>query len=844
MTSLSLNGTDWKVCKKKSREEIPATVPGTIHEDLLNSKKIKDPFYRDNEIDLMWIGETDWVYSRSFNIDKKILEKENVFLKCYGLDTIATIYINGKKIGNTDNMFLCWDFDIKKELKLGGNIIKIVFNSAIKFMDKYGKSKLAFLGHPQKCFIRKMQCNSGWDWGPKLVTCGIWQDIEIVSWNTAKIKDTLVRQTHSKNKVELDFELEIEGKKVRMSDSIKNRLTAEFSIFYKTEKLISQTVSIKKSKENFKFAIDNPELWWPAGMGDQPLYDIKIKLISKDKIIDKKELKIGLRTLELKREKDKWGESFEFVANGIPFYAKGANWIPEDAVYSRTSDDDYRRLLNDAKAANMNMIRVWGGGIYERDSFYDICDEIGICVWQDFMFACSSYPYHEEKFAKNVDAELEFNIRKLRNRTCLALWCGNNEIIMCGYVGNGGWPRMTIKQFEALFVKKMQQLINKLDPDRKKSYWASSPMSTLQETYPKDYAHYKGDQTSGDEHLWDVWHGRKPFEFYRTSLHRFCSEFGFQSFTEPKTTNNFTLPNDRNVTSKVMEHHQRCGTANSLIIDYMLSWYRMPVGFDNTLWLSQIQQGLSIKYAIEHWRRHMDRCRGAIYWQLNDCWPVASWASIDYEGRWKALHYMAKKFYAPVLLSILEDSEKKTMEIHVSSDALKNQKGKVEWQAVTANGDFLDSGELDAEIRPNKSKRIKTVNFSKLKTEDDILFFANLKIDGKIVSENFASFVKPKQIELVDPEIKTICNPLSRGVPDRAGCVTSNTFKIKLKTEKPALCVWVELKGTDAILSDNFFNLSPATEKIITINSTKKLTLKEINSKLIVKSIWNTYQEK
>ncbi len=586
-------------------------------------------------------------------------------------------------------------------------------------------------------------------------------------------------------------------------------------------------------------------------MGNQPLYDVKIKLhgdssLSPTTLLDKKEFKIGLRTLELKREKDKWGESFEFVANGIPFYAKGTNWIPEDAVYSRTTEDDYRRLLTDAKAANMNMVRVWGGGIYEREIFYDICDEIGLCVWQDFMFACSPYPYHEEEFAKNVDVELEDNIRKLRNHASLTLWCGNNEVIMCGYVGNDGWPQMTLKQFEALFVKKMQQLVNKFDPDRKKSYWPTSPMSTLQETDSKDHARYVTNATSGDEHMWDVWHGRKPFEFYRTSFHRFCSEFGFQSFTEPKTTNDFTLPKDRNVTSKVMEHHQRCGTANSLIIDYMLSWYRMPVGFENTLWLSQIQQGLSIKYAVEHWRRNMDRCRGTIYWQLNDCWPVASWASIDYEGRWKALHYMAKNFYAPVMLSILENSEKKTMEIHVSSDALKNQKGKIEWQAYNASGDLMDSGNFDTEIKTNKSKCVKKISFKKTllkgercKNTEEILFFANLKIDGKIVSENFASFVKPKHIELTNPKIVSLC----RTGQSSSKFGNNNTFELKLSSDKPALCVWVELKDTDAVLSDNFFNLSPATEKVITINSQKKLTIKEINSKLIVKSIWDTYQE-
>ena len=840
MTYLSLNGTKWKVSKKGNNHLIPATVPGTIHEDLLNANKIDDPFYRDNEVNLMWIGETDWVYTREFDITEKLLQKENILLKCHGIDTVATIYINGKKIGYTDNMFRIWNFDIKKYLKTGKNIIKIVLDSAIKYMDKRGKSKLTFLGHPAKCFIRKMQCNSGWDWGPQLVTCGIWQDIEIISWDTAKIKDALVQQKHSKNKVDLSITLETEGR--------KSGLSAEISILYKDKKIKSKTIFVKKAKEIVELQISNPKLWWPAGMGDQPLYNIKINLFGGSSspatfntatLLDKKEFKIGLRTLELRREKDKWGESFEFVANGIPFYAKGANWIPEDAVYSRTTDDDYRRLLTDAKAANMNMIRVWGGGIYEREVFYDICDEIGLCVWQDFMFACSPYPYHEKDFAKNVDAELEDNIRKFRNRTCIALWCGNNELIMCGYVGKGEWPKMTVKQFEALFVKKMQQMVSKFDPDRKNSYWPSSPMSTLQETYPKVY---RDDPTSGDEHMWDVWHGRQPFEFYRTSYHRFCSEFGFQSFTEPKTTDTFTLPQDRNVTSKIMEHHQRCGTANSLIVDYMLSWYRMPVGFDNTLWLSQIQQGLSIKYAVEHWRRNMDRCRGAIYWQLNDCWQVASWASIDYEGRWKALHYMAKNFYAPEMLSILEDSEKKTMEIHVSSDALKNQKGKVEWQAYNANGDLLDSGKFDTEVKTNKSRCVKKLNFKShplkgkkggCKTADEILFFANLKINGKFVSENFASFVKPKHIELAKPEI----------VINISKCEDNNTFSIKLKSAKPALCVWLELKDTDAKLSDNFFNLSPATEKVVTITPSKKLTVKELDKKLIVKSIWNTYQE-
>jgi len=826
MIKKTLSGNNWKVSRKDSPDtSIAAVVPGTIHEDMLNSGQLDDPFYRDNEFNIRWIGEKSWVYSSQFDLDKDVLASENVILRCMGLDTFAAISINGQLLGTTDNMYRTWEFDIRDIARQGTNSIEIVFDSVLPYIEKRGPENKANTIHPllhlyrNRGYVRKMPSNFNWDWGPEMITCGIWRDIEILSWDAAKLDDVYVSQNHHGDSVDLDCRISLDAE---CSKKLSTRVTVSFE----GNELHSSAVAFDDDKVSVRQTIDDPHLWWPAGMGRQNLYDVNVALMDgSGEVLDTRKMKIGLRTLELRKEKDQWGESFGFVANGVPFFAKGSDWIPADAIYTRADARDYRRLLSDAKSANMNMIRVWGGGIYEHDYFYEICDELGLCVWQDFMFACSSYPIDESEFMESVLAELSDNIKRIRHHACVALWCGNNELTFF-WVGNDGWPQIPVDLYKEVFVERFSTLVAEKDPDRQDSYWPSSPTSSLNQQYP-----YVDEQTSGNAHIWSVWHGKEPFEFYRTCMHRFCSEFGFQSFPHPKTIEKFTLPEERNITSRVMELHQRSGAGNSTIMEYMLRWFRMPSGFENTIWLSQIQQGLAIKYAVEHWRRNMERCRGALYWQLNDCWPVASWASIDYYGRWKALHYMAKKFYSPLLLSVLEDCDNHTMQLHVSSDLQEDNKGVIEWKACNADGEELESGRIHVDIQAGQNIQCAPLDFAQHANADSFMFFARLLVDDKEVSDNFASFVRPKHIELHRPIID--CDVTE--VPDG--------YLVKLKSDKPALWVWLEVEGDDLPISDNYFCMTSGMEKTLKVCPGSITGKDELVGRIRINSIYDTYQE-
>ncbi|MEZ4639805.1 MAG: hypothetical protein R2856_33415 [Caldilineaceae bacterium] len=474
----------------------------------------------------------------------------------------------------------------------------------------------------------------------------------------------------------------------------------------------------------------DPQLWWPNGMeAPKPLYTVRVELLSANgDVLDVDEKRIGLRTLRVVREPDQWGESFCFAVNGVRFFAKGANWIPADTFLDRLTRADYARLLNDAALANMNMLRVWGGGIYEPDLFYDLADELGICLWQDFMFGCAT-THLRRCLPGQRGPEFEDNVRRLRHHASIALWCGNNELEQ-GLVSDE-WTdhSMSWADYSRLYDELLPRIVNSLDPET--DYWPSSPHTPV-----GDRRNFN-DPRSGDAHIWSVWHGRQPFEFYRTCEHRFNSEFGFQSFPEPRTVRTFTLPEDRNVTSYVMEHHQRSGIGNSTIIHYMLDWFRLPTSFDRTLWLSQILQGMAIKYAVEHWRRSMPQGMGTLYWQINDCWPVASWSSIDSLGRWKALHYMARHFFEPVLASAVEDVENGSVGLFVTSDRMDDLHGELRWVLTDVEGAVLDQGAAQTAIPAHTNTPVTTVDISAALAEHGarrLLFWLELAVGGEIVS--------------------------------------------------------------------------------------------------------------
>ena len=827
MKHLDLTGA-WTLRRDGQKKTIPATIPGCVHTDLLAVGEIEDPFYRDNEDRLQWIGETDWIYERSFAAED-LAGAARVLLRCEGLDTLATVLVNDVEVGRADNMYRTWEFDIRAVLKPGRNKLSVRFDSAMRYLERRNQErKLPGWTAPHeprgRAWLRKEPCNFGWDWGPVLVTAGIWRTIGVVAYDTARLADVVIRQDHThKETVGLDVQVSTEVLAAAAP------LEAQVRVSYKGGVVSSTRVKLQQGVGLAHLQVKNPQLWWPNGMGEQPLYEVTVDLFHGAEALDHSTRRIGLRTLRLDRHADTWGESFQFVVNGVPFFAKGANWIPADAFVTRMTRVEYARLIKAAAVANMNMLRCWGGGIYENDAFYDLCDEYGLCVWQDFMFACSVYPTFDDAWLANVRVEAEQNVRRLRHHPALALWCGNNELEQGLVADQWDDHHMSWSDYGKLFDAVLPEVVHALDPDR--DYWPCSPHTPP----PGDRKDYN-DPTRGDGHLWSVWHGKQPFEWYRTAFHRFCSEFGFQSFTEPRMTATYTAPEDRNVTSYVMEKHQRSGVGNTLIMHYMLDWYRMPVGFDNTLWLSQIQQGMSIKYAVEHWRRNRPRCMGALYWQLNDCWPVASWASIDYAGRWKALHYMARRFYASVLVSGLEDPAAGTVAVHLANDQMRPFKGEIQWRVTRVDGTRLREGARKARIEAGGSALQTTIKLDDLIRKHgprDLLVWLGATDDqGTQVSWNIVTFCRPKHMELLPPRMRVEIRPWD-----------DNSYAVTLTAKHPALWVWLTLDGQDAKYDDNFICLEPERPVRIRVTPAARVKIDAFRQMLCVSSIRDTYQE-
>ncbi len=832
MHTVDLNGGQWEVWSPNAPDYVPETlsaqVPGCIHLDLLANDKIQDPFYRDNEDYLHWIGESDWTYQRSFEVSKEVLSSERILLRCEGLDTFATITVNDQYVGETDNMFRTYEFDVKPLLQPGENTLQIAFNSVMPYIRAKGDSlRCSGSGKhklPGNSWIRKEPCNFGWDWGPICVTCGIWRPVQLVAFDEARLTGCQVSQNHNNDgAVSLSVGVEIER-----TLSQDTALTADVEVQLYGEKIAEQTIQLTDNSGTAELPIETPRLWWPNNMGDQPLYDVNASLHSPetDTPLDSATKRVGLRHIRLRRQPDQWGESFHFEINGVPFFAKGANWIPADVFQPRMTRDRYEHLLVSAVQSNMNMLRVWGGGVYEYDDFYELCDELGICVWQEFMFACAAYPAHDQAFLDSVRAEAVDNVRHLQHHACIALFCGNNEIEQAPMIGDEN-NQMSWDDYKSLFDDLLSDVVCTYAPDH--DYWPSSPHQPH-----GDRTNVQGEDC-GDAHLWGVWHGRQPFEWYRTSQHRFCSEFGFQSFPEPKTVYAYTKPEERNITTYTMERHQRSGTGNQLIIRYMLEWFRLPSRFENVLWLSQIQQGLAIKYAVEHWRRNMPRCMGALYWQLNDCWPVASWSSIDSYGRWKALQYFAAHFFAPMLISGVEDSETGNVDVHVTSDCFEQQNGYFQWTLTDVQGNLLAQDQVSITIPANSSALVYNLDLARDIAQykaRNLMVWLELYAGNEMVSSNLVTFCRPKHFGLADPEIS--CEIAELDAPGK--------YRATLSCRRPALWTWIELTDYDAAFSDNFVSLRPGVNKEIDILPVDDLSLDQVKENLVAHSLFDTYE--
>jgi beta-mannosidase len=811
----------WQFRRFGTEQWLSASVPGGVHTDLLALGCIPDPFVGDNERRVAWVSQSDWEYSCSFDVHPEVLEREHIWLVCDGLDTLASLTLNGQPLGSAANMFRQYRWDVKSLLKAQGNELQIYFESVVRYAAQKqairalsGVSQ-AISGGPH---VRKAPCQFGWDWGPQLPPIGIWKDIRLEAFDSARLSEVHLRQFHNDGVVRVEARLQVENWRPGLSALLQ--LTAPDGA--------TRTISAVLESENdnrLSLGIENPLLWWPNGLGDQPLYSVQVKLNQSDTVLDEQEYQLGLRTIELRQEPDEWGRSFTFVVNGQPFFVKGSDWIPADSFPTRITEATLEGLIRSAVETHQNMLRVWGGGFYEDERFYDLCDRYGILVWQDFIFSCSIYPLDEPEFVENVHVEVVENIRRLRHRASLALWCGNNEMEQGWVEWNWNKPKLQgLKAaYDRFFHHTLVEWCAAEDPDH--PYWPSSPSSNTPFENPNG-------QIQGDAHYWDVWHGRKPFTAYRNQYPRFMSEFGFQALPPLETIRTYAAEPDWNMTSYIMEQHQKNASGNSLMVGQMLDTFRLPKDFESLVYLSLVLQAEGIRYGVEHWRRHTRRVSGTLYWQLNDCWPVASWSSLDYFGRWKALHYAARRFYAPLMLSIEDDPP--CQSIFISSDLREEWQGSVRWSLETLDGKLLASGEKAAQVEPSGVMAVESFNFSKFLNDDtrrELVFVAELWQGEKCLSRQTAFFVPTKHLSLTYPQIN-FSMTLEEGL-----------LTIELSARSLARLVECSLTSADVIFSDNYFDLPAQKAIIVTVPLPAGWDLTKARAAFKVHSVYDTYSK-
>jgi beta-mannosidase len=759
---------------------LPADVPGTVHTDLIRNEVIPDPYYRMNERDVQWVDLLRWEYSRDLVVDRSMLESETVTLVAEGLDTFAAIYINGKKVGETDNMFIAYRFDLKQHLRSGKNRITVLFDSpevrSRELERTHGPLLVAL--EPQRVYARKAQYSYGWDWGPKLTTSGIWRDIYIEYYHNAKIRDPFVKIVSlDENEAVVDISADID------------RCTDDPLQFYirieDRDRIIESTVPADDGYACVRVVIPNPRRWYPNGYGEQELYIAVLELLSADnEVIDSSAVSFGLRTVALVRKPDHIGESFIIEVNGVPVFCKGANWIPADNFIPRIPDSRYETLLTRAREAHMNMIRVWGGGIYEQDIFYDLCDRLGLLVWQDFMFACGEYPEHDE-FLAGVEREVRQNVKRLRNHPSVALWCGNNE---CEYLFCNGQPGCTPDDMKGATI--FRNLLPKVcdETDGTRPYWRSSPFGT---GHPNETA-------NGNHHQWEVWSNWKDYREYSKTLPRFVTEFGFQGPADARTFEEVTEKRDRHFQSEVMEHHNKQVDGTERLYRFQASHYTIENDFATFIHRGQLVQAEALKHGVEHWRRNKFVTAGAVYWQLNDCWPVSSWSAIDSGLRAKAAYYFSKKFFNPVLVSFHDAGE--SIEVWVTNDTLREFRAHIQLVGRTFGGEVLYTKKIKTDIGANDSVCVLRLPRKKFSPYDPgtTYLYAGLSADGTIVTENRFFFNETKHLSLPVPKIVV-----------RARRKNGHTYAVRLETDLFAKGVALSVDRVDAELSDNYFDLDP-----------------------------------
>ncbi len=779
MKTYLLNG-QWKMTRGSTGESYNVNVPSDNFTELLKLGAIPDPYYKDNEKLVEWIGREDWIYERSFNLSAADLDFEKIILSAKALDTICEVFINSALLGKGENAHLKYEFNIKQYVKAGENYIKIKFFAPVTLADKLQAEKPLpknSNGTDGIAYIRKPHCHFGWDWGPHIPVSGITDEISVLCYNN-RVKDFEVRQIHRDGRVKIKINPELEGE-------------GEVSA-----KVICPDGAELPFEKN-EVIIENPELWWTRELSfkeKQPLYTVIVT--SGESSVKKK---IGLRNIELDRSKDEYGSNFCFKLNGVPIFSKGGNWILPDSIMGRVTEETYDYYIDSALKANFNMLRIWGGAYYGSDYFYEQCDEKGLLLWQDFMFACLMYPLYEEDFVANVLKEVEYNVKRIKHHPSLMVWCGNNEI----EEGNLHLPvkNKLMKSYRKFFYETLKEKLSVLDPDT--PYIETSPVgSAFHENVTSD--------NYGDTHMWAVWHGQKPLNFYRNHLTRFCSEFGMESLPSMDAVRQFAEESDYNITSEIFNSHQKCANGNRKMMYYLFEKFYEPKRFEDLIYMTQLTQKECIRDATEHWRRNKGRCNGSVFWQFNDCWQAPSWSSVDYTGKWKALQYSARHFFEPLCVSI--EDKGNTYKVYAINDLREEKRVKIKVNVASLGGRSLFTKTFGKTLSPFESCLV----FEDEITADLKNIFLSVKMfEGeRLLSERTGIFVP-------DYELNLKPNSIEKSVSYENG-------EIKIKLSSPVFCrsVMVDIPDFKTPFSDNYFDLLPNEEKIIRVKSDVDLSQK------------------
>ncbi len=794
MKQMTLDGR-WDLLRADGSPVCEATVPGVVHTDLLAAGLIPDPFADDNEIRVAWVAESDWIWRRTIDVPEDLLNTTRQYLEFDGLDTLAEVLLDGQRVGTADNQFRRWRFDVTGQLTPGEHDLQVRIASPVAF----GKRMADAQSEPYwqapgfsltgSTYLRKAMCHWGWDWGPQLPSMGIWRSCRLCGYTDARIQDVHLRQVHAG------------GVSLAATVSLDRYTYAPLTLCMELHhpdgatQVIQRAVNAADSAV-LEIGVTDPQLWWPNELGGQPLYTVKLTLIdAAGTAVHQWTARTGLRTIAMVRTPDRWGESCYFTVNGVPVFAKGADWVPADQFATRVDEAHYRDLLTSARTAHMNMLRIWGGGQYESDLFYDLCDELGLLIWHDFMFACGHYPVTPE-YLDNVRLEAIDNVRRIRHHPCIAVWCGNNEQ---EWMISGGWPGGSVdmdrvkQEYRVIYHELLPPLVAAEDPDT--PYWPASPHSG------EPLFENPNGEHAGDGHYWDVWHGRKPFTEYRKHVFRLMSEFGFESLPSIETTGTFAAPDEWNITSYVMERHQKNPAGNGLILHYLAEMFRAPRSHEAMIYLSQMLQAEAIRYGVEHWRRERNdfHCMGTLYWQLNDCWPVASWSSLEYMGRWKALHYAARRFFAPVAHSVCEDVDALTATLHVVNDLLEPFVGSLVWSLERFNGQAERTGQVDVNVAAASSICVDSLEFAArldLDTVRELVLVTELRdANGLPVDRQVTPFRRWKHMKLPAPTVDVTIEQ------------TADVTWVRLRSDVTAIGAYVHLPGWEMRLSDNFLPL-------------------------------------